>query len=340
MKIDAIDIKIMKTLTTDARVTFTQIAKDLKISTENIRIRYKNLKKIGIITGVTTQILPSTIGINCSGLIRIKTPLEKEKNTQNYLNKQPYILATWKNSIEYNITAFFALPDLKSYSIIIFNLKNNKNITAITSQIFSNRPYYEHPQNLLITPIDETNKQKTPHQKKRFSKPKNSTKLANKKNFIQTLELRQMNKTSRQIAKTLVDNARTPFSEIAKQHKISVNKVKRIYQKLNKTLFEKSTITVNFHKLGYDSVAQISIELKSDIDFNKLIKQILEIPNVVTLCKIVNENKLMIIVPLKTFPDLFDIRKQFKAMDEVEKIETIILEPFHSWPPNFFGALL
>ena len=339
-KIDEIDTRILKTLTKDARTTFTQIANDLKISIENTRIRYKNLKKTGIITGATTQILPSAIGINCSGLIRIKTSQQKEETVQEYLNQQPYILATWKNTIEYNLTTFFALPNLKSYSIIMSNLKNKQDITALTSQIFSNQPYYEHPQNLLITPVDETNNQKTPYDKKSSPKPQDQIKPANKKNFIQTIELGQMNKTNRQIAKTLVNNARTPFSKIAKQHKISINKVKRTYQKLNKTLFGKSTITVNFRKLGYDSIAQISVELKSGINLKKLYNKMLQVPNVVTLCKIINENNLLIIVPLKTFRDLFEIRKQLLEMDEVKKIEDSIVEPFPSWPPNFFGVLI
>jgi DNA-binding Lrp family transcriptional regulator len=53
LKIDEIDIKILKALIRDARCNFAEIAKNCNLSITAIAQRYKKMKKAGVITGTT-----------------------------------------------------------------------------------------------------------------------------------------------------------------------------------------------------------------------------------------------------------------------------------------------
>jgi DNA-binding Lrp family transcriptional regulator len=117
-----------------------------------------------------------------------------------------------------------------------------------------------------------------------------------------------MNKTDREIARTLAQNARIPFSTIAKKVKISTSQVIKKYNSLKENrLFLKSSITVDPKKLGYQANAMIFIKTALGTKIVHIHKRILEIPNVITLGKIMGECDMLAIVPVATFEELFDI---------------------------------
>ncbi len=49
---------------------------------------------------------------------------------------------------------------------------------------------------------------------------------------------------------------------------------------------------------------------------------------------------LLAIVPVASFEELFEIDKQFREIDRVEKIQVNTNPPFPSWPFNLFAPLL
>ena len=49
MKLDSIDIKIIKVLQRDARASIASIARNLKVSSNAAHVRYKKIQKSGII---------------------------------------------------------------------------------------------------------------------------------------------------------------------------------------------------------------------------------------------------------------------------------------------------
>jgi Lrp/AsnC family leucine-responsive transcriptional regulator len=56
VKIDEIDVKILKTLLKDARASFADIARDCIISTNAIVKRFYRLKRTGVIAGTSTMV--------------------------------------------------------------------------------------------------------------------------------------------------------------------------------------------------------------------------------------------------------------------------------------------
>ncbi len=62
MKLDEIDHRILEILTEDARTSFREIARRLKISPDTVSNRYEKLKENGVIITSTVVIDPSKIG--------------------------------------------------------------------------------------------------------------------------------------------------------------------------------------------------------------------------------------------------------------------------------------
>ena len=62
MKLDKIDFTVLEMLEEDARISFREIARKLKVSPDTISKRFERLKEQGIIVDSTVVIAPSKIG--------------------------------------------------------------------------------------------------------------------------------------------------------------------------------------------------------------------------------------------------------------------------------------
>lgn len=62
MELDEIDLQILEILTEDARTSFREIARRLKVSPDTVSNRYEKLKENGVIITSTVVIDPSKIG--------------------------------------------------------------------------------------------------------------------------------------------------------------------------------------------------------------------------------------------------------------------------------------
>ena len=69
MKIDTINKNILYLLQRDARMTYKEIAKELKRSETTIRDRIKALERLGIIQGYTALIDKTALGLNFFAII-------------------------------------------------------------------------------------------------------------------------------------------------------------------------------------------------------------------------------------------------------------------------------
>ncbi|MEM3581592.1 MAG: Lrp/AsnC family transcriptional regulator [Candidatus Bathyarchaeia archaeon] len=70
-EIDELDLKILKLLEEDGRLTFMEIAKKLRLSESTIRKRVQALKENGIIKRFTVEIDPAKIGLNTVAIVGI-----------------------------------------------------------------------------------------------------------------------------------------------------------------------------------------------------------------------------------------------------------------------------
>lgn len=70
-EIDELDLKILKLLEEDGRLTFMDIAKKLRLSESTIRKRVQALKENGVIKRFTVEIDPAKIGLNTVAIVGI-----------------------------------------------------------------------------------------------------------------------------------------------------------------------------------------------------------------------------------------------------------------------------
>jgi Lrp/AsnC family transcriptional regulator for asnA, asnC and gidA len=334
VKIDKINANILRRLLKDARTSFTELAEENGITPAAVISRYKNLKKSGIIRGSFMQINPQYLGFNCTGYLGLSVEPQKSEEIEEALDKEPYILSTWKKMHEINIGSFFATPNLEYFNTVTEKLNMHPHINSIQPLIHVGFLNSDHPENLIIR--TGVNVERTNSKEKQVG-PFN---LRNK-TFVVTPEIEQMDNLDRNIVKMLSADARTSFNYIAKKLNVSTSTVLNRYQKMKKeNVFLRSTICIDLGKLGYKSRVMIHFNIKPRVDASKLQKSLLSIPNLIVLNKTLGETDMLAILPIATIEDFFKTKAIFHSINAI-KIVHINLNPIlHQWPYNFFADVI
>jgi DNA-binding Lrp family transcriptional regulator len=143
---DKIDIKIAKILTNDARISFRKIAKQLGISTKQVIMRYKKLRK-NVLPHSTITLDLKKIGFLGQAIFLIKTSHEnKLEQIFEGIVQAPNIIVGIKNFGAFEI---LALAPFKNFEEI---WKLNEEISKIEGvkelEILFDEPFNEWPLNL------------------------------------------------------------------------------------------------------------------------------------------------------------------------------------------------
>lgn len=91
----------------------------------------------------------------------------------------------------------------------------------------------------------------------------------------------KLDETDHQILNMLIDNTRTPFTDIAKKLDISAGTVHVRVKKMEESgIIIGSSLTLNYKKLGYTFIAYVGIFLEKTSQTQFVLNRIEEIPNV------------------------------------------------------------
>jgi DNA-binding Lrp family transcriptional regulator len=120
MKIDNINKKILFLLQKDARMTYKEIAGELKRSETTIRDRIKAMERVGIIQGYTALINKTALGLNFFAIIfvnpvssiDIDTIADKIKNVKN-------VIRIYEISGHHRLAVFMVAPSYLELKKII-----------------------------------------------------------------------------------------------------------------------------------------------------------------------------------------------------------------------------
>jgi len=92
----------------------------------------------------------------------------------------------------------------------------------------------------------------------------------------------QIDKIDRSILSTLMEDAKTPYTEIAKKLIVSGGTIHVRMKKMEEAgLIKKSRLHINYELLGYDLTAFLGIYLEKGSNYKEVIKQMEEIPEIV-----------------------------------------------------------
>lgn len=88
-----------------------------------------------------------------------------------------------------------------------------------------------------------------------------------------------MDEIDHQILDTLIENARTPFTDIAKKLNVSAGTIHvRVKKMEEEGIIKGSTLTVDYHKMGYSFIAHIGVFLDKTNMTQKVIEDLRSIP--------------------------------------------------------------
>ncbi len=322
-KMDEIDAKMIRMLLNEARTTFTDIAKECKITVGAVRMRYQRLWKDGVINGEVTLVNPHSLGYRHIVDLNITTDIDHEKEVEAYLDSKPYIAELVHSPGTYSFFGKVALKDLNKLSSIIEDLEANPAIKPVESLIWAEAINVEYPQNLVVKPLKyDTIDQTRPAQANLDQEP---------------IELDEID---RRIAVTVSRKARTPFRKIAEQLDISTKTVIQRYKRLRQNILTLSCITLNLNRLGYNAIGNLYIKVSNRSKITEIYNQLLKIPNVIVIIRLIGSYDLYVAIALEDFNQMFEAREKLNKISGIEKRDVIITPMARSWPFNLFPSLL
>jgi Lrp/AsnC family transcriptional regulator for asnA, asnC and gidA len=324
-KIDEIDSKILRMLLLESRTSFTDIAKECKITVTAVRMRYKRLCRDDVITGETMLVNPHSLGYQHIADLGIVTAFENETEVKKFLESKPYIGELIGPMGQYRFWGKVALRDLNKMHDIIEDLESNGGIKHVDALIWAEAVNIEFPQNLVIKPMEHDDSRKI------IAQPP----LTNHGQAPLDLD-----DTDRKIAIILSQNSRTPFKSISTQLQISSKTVIQRYEKLRKGLLTLSTISVNLKKLGYNALANVFVKVSNRSKMPEIHSRLLQIPNVIVIIRTMGAYDLYCAVVVEDFEKLFEVKRKIINIVGVETAEIFLTSVPRAWPLNLFPSLL
>ena len=120
MKIDDINKKILFLLQKDARMTYKDIATELKRSETTIRDRIRAMERVGIIQGYTTLVNKTALGLNFFAMIFFNpiSPTDLDTITDK-IKKVKNVLRVYQITGDHRLAVFLVSPSYKDLKEII-----------------------------------------------------------------------------------------------------------------------------------------------------------------------------------------------------------------------------
>ena len=340
-KIDEIDVKIMRALLKDPRISFCDIAKECDISSNSIRLRFERLKEEGVITGAITQVNPKSLGYNCIADIGIQTYAQEKVNILEFLKNIPGILWIFPNIGKYNIMSIVALPNVDDLAYTIEKIRCHPQVIAADAYIWVDVVRMARPENLVIEPSNQASHTTELVPRKCTPKPKLiSLPVSKATENHHDKESMELDKTDLSIMKVLSQNARISFRRLADRLGISTQSVIRRYERLRKEVLPYSSITLDLSKIGFMGTVSILIKVTHKQKISDVLDKILQIPNVIAAFRVLGLADIMISIPFTTVEQLFILEQEIFQISGVVQTELLLRRPFHIWPLNVFDKLL
>jgi Lrp/AsnC family leucine-responsive transcriptional regulator len=120
MKIDNINKKILYLLQKDARMTYKEIATELKRSETTIRDRIKAMERIGIIQGYTALINKTALGLNFFAIILLNPVSSSEiDSVTEKIKKVKNVVRLYEISGNHRLAVFMVSPSYAELKKIV-----------------------------------------------------------------------------------------------------------------------------------------------------------------------------------------------------------------------------
>jgi DNA-binding Lrp family transcriptional regulator len=150
VKIDNIDIEILKILLADARENQKNIAERCGISPVAVLKRVKRLKETGVIAGTSLLIDEEVLDSPYAATVLIDASNTLEEEVKNKIRQIENVVVCAESIGRYNLCSLIIIYDLKELNEIIFNIKNIKGVNSVAVNIWTGKRYINFARDLKI----------------------------------------------------------------------------------------------------------------------------------------------------------------------------------------------
>ena len=112
ISLDKVDYLILKALIEDGRTSYSNIAKETKLTDVAIKKRVESLKKRGIVSSITAEINYNALGFENPIYVQIRSELSKNKDLIKKIEAFDFVSEFYEVLGEYNLLAKLVLPSL------------------------------------------------------------------------------------------------------------------------------------------------------------------------------------------------------------------------------------
>ncbi len=128
-----------------------------------------------------------------------------------------------------------------------------------------------------------------------------------------------------QILDILIENARTPFTDIAKKLVVSAGTIHvRVKKMEDEGIIKGSTLTINYEKMGYSFISHIGIYLEKTSKTKQVIGDLRKIPNVTIAYITAGKYNIFCKIRAKDTTHAKEIIFEIDDIDGVTRTETMI----------------
>ena len=155
---------------------------------------------------------------------------------------------------------------------------------------------------------------------------------------MQNSELPRLDKLDHQILAKLVEDGKMPYTDIAKQLFVSSGTIHVRMKKMEELgIVLGSSLTLDYHKLGYDVSAFLGVYLDKSALYDAVVEQLKQIPEVVSANYTTGTYGLLCKIVCKDTNHLRDVlQDKIQKIAGIQRTETFIsLEEPINRPVNF-----
>jgi Lrp/AsnC family transcriptional regulator for asnA, asnC and gidA len=136
LKIDGIDIEIIRALQKDARANFTDIAKHCRVSTDTISKRFRKMRKNGIIRGTTILLNPKSFGYDCVASLGIRVDYPYVEEVAEFVRKIPEVVVCNPSMGRHDMFAIAVLRNVGRLGQVKESIKGHPRVRDVTTSIW------------------------------------------------------------------------------------------------------------------------------------------------------------------------------------------------------------
>jgi len=136
IKIDEIDIAIIRALQRDARANFADIAKDCDVSTDTISKRFRKMKRVDIVRGTTILLNPKSFGYDCVASVGIDVSYPHLREVVESIRRIPEIVFYTTSMGRHDIFCIAVLKNVGRLSQVKDLIKGHPMVREVTTSIW------------------------------------------------------------------------------------------------------------------------------------------------------------------------------------------------------------